>query len=179
VKRIAVIGAGGAGKTRLARALGAALDLPVVHLDAHYHGPGWRPLPPTEWADRQRRLAAADRWVMDGNYAGTLPLRLARADTVVFLDLPPLLCAWRVVRRWMLHRPGSALDLPPSLRPKLGWRFLVYVLTFRRRRRPALLAELARWEGRVALVTLSSRRAATQLLASLTERGRIGQNLDL
>ena len=167
MKRVAVIGAGGAGKTRLARALGAALDLPVVHLDAHYYGPGWRPLSPIEWAERQRLLAAADRWVIDGNYAGTLPLRLARADTVVFLDLPPLLCAWQVVRRWMLGRRGSAPDLPPGLRPKLDRRFLAYVLTFRRRRRPALLAELARWEGRVTLVTLSSRRAATQLLGQL------------
>jgi adenylate kinase family enzyme len=179
VNRIAVIGAGGAGKTRLARALGRALHLPVVHLDAHSYGPGWRPLPPAEWADRQRQLTAAERWVMDGNYAATLPLRLARADTVVFLDLPPWLCAWQVVRRWMLGRRGSAPDLPPGLRPKLDWRFLAYVLTFRRRRRPALLAELARWKGRVTLVTLSSRQPATQLLASLTKRGRIGQNLDL
>jgi len=71
----------------------------MVHLDAHYYGPGWRPLPPFEWADRQRQLTAAERWVMDGNYAGTLCIRLERADTVVFLDLPPLLCIWQVLRR--------------------------------------------------------------------------------
>ena len=48
MKRIAVIGAGGAGKPRLARTLGQALGLPVVHLDAHYYGPGWQPLPTVE-----------------------------------------------------------------------------------------------------------------------------------
>jgi hypothetical protein len=41
LKRIAIIGAGGAGKTRLVCALGQALDLPaVVDLDAYYYGPG-------------------------------------------------------------------------------------------------------------------------------------------
>jgi adenylate kinase family enzyme len=163
VKRIAVIGAGGAGKTRLARALGQVLDLPVVHLDAHYYGPRWQPLQPDRWAERQRRLAVADGWVMDGNYAGTLALRLERADTVVFLDLPPLVCAWQVVRRWALGRLAPAPDLPAGLRPKLDRRFLAYVLTFRRRR-PALLAELARRGSGVALVTLSSRRAVRRFL---------------
>ena len=45
MKRIAIIGAGGAGKTRLACVLGQALDHPVVHLDAYYYCPGWQPLP--------------------------------------------------------------------------------------------------------------------------------------
>jgi hypothetical protein len=68
---------------------------------------------------------------MDGNYAGTLPLRLGRAGTVVFLDLPPLLCTWQVVRRWILRRRGLEPDLLSGLRPKLDRQFLVYVLTFR------------------------------------------------
>lgn len=38
VRRIAVIGCGGAGKTTLARGLGTLLGLAVVHIDAHY----WR-----------------------------------------------------------------------------------------------------------------------------------------
>jgi hypothetical protein len=126
MKRVAVVGAGGAGKTR---------------------------------------LAAADRWVMDGTYAATLGLRLERADTVAFLDLPPLLCPWQVVRRWALGHLHPAPDLPAGLRPKLDRRFLAYVLTFRRRRRPALLAELARWDGAGRVVILSSRRAARQFLA--------------
>jgi adenylate kinase family enzyme len=167
LNRIAVIGASGAGKTRLARALGQALDLPVVHLDAHCYGPGWQPLSPAHWAERQRQLAAAERWVMDGNYASTLALRLERADTIVFLDLPPLLCAWRVLRRWALGHLCPAPHLPPGLRPKLDRRFLEYVLTFRRRRRPTLLAELAERDRGISVVLLPSRRAVRQFLSGL------------
>jgi adenylate kinase family enzyme len=166
VNRIAVVGAGGAGKSRLSRALGQTLDLPVVHLDAHYYGPGWQPLPLVEWADRQRQLAAGERWVMDGNYASTLDLRLERADMIVYLDLPPLLCAWQVLRRWALGHRRPVPDLPPGLRPKIDRRFLWYVLTFRRRR-PGLLAELGQRDRGTAIVILRSHRQVRRFLSRL------------
>jgi adenylate kinase family enzyme len=167
MKRIAVIGAGGAGKTRLARTLGRMLGLPVIHLDAHYYGPGWQPSAPADWTARHRQLAAGQRWVLDGNYASTLGLRLERADTVVFLDLPPLLCAWQVLRRWALGRRRPAPDLPPGLRPKLDRQFLAYVLGFRRHRRPALLVELSRWSHGRTVVVVRSRQAIKRFIAQL------------
>lgn len=39
-KRILILGCGGAGKSTLARRLGAATGLPVVHLDGLYWQPG-------------------------------------------------------------------------------------------------------------------------------------------
>src|SRR4051812_43283485 len=43
------------------------------------------------------------RWIMDGNYSGTLAARLSRADTIVFLDMPTALCLWRVLCRTLRH----------------------------------------------------------------------------
>jgi hypothetical protein len=100
--------------------------------------------------------------VLDGNYASTLALCLERADTIIFLDLPPLLCAWQVLWRWALGRWRPAPDLPAGLRPNLDRQFLAYVLGFRRRRRPAQLAELARWSQGRTVVILQSRRAVKQ-----------------
>ena len=36
MQRVAIIGSCGAGKSTLAKSLGEKLDLPVIHLDAHY-----------------------------------------------------------------------------------------------------------------------------------------------
>ena len=49
--------------------------------------------------DRQLdKLVKGDEWIIDGNYARTLPKRLAHCDTVVFFDLP-----WRYVWKVLKH----------------------------------------------------------------------------
>ena len=88
MRRVAIIGSSGAGKSTLARRLGERTGLPVVHLDEHFWRPGWVETSRGEWRAVQTALCAQDAWIMDGNYSGTLDVRLARADTVVFLDLP-------------------------------------------------------------------------------------------
>ena len=80
----------GRGKSTLARAIGARLDIAVVHLDALFWNPGWVQTEPAVFRARVAATAAHDAWVMDGNYTGTLDLRLARASAVIWLDLPRL-----------------------------------------------------------------------------------------
>jgi len=63
-----VVGNAGAGKTRLARRLAGALGVPLVELDALHHLPGWEPIDPGQFMDVVSELAAAEAWVIDGNY---------------------------------------------------------------------------------------------------------------
>jgi adenylate kinase family enzyme len=63
MKRIAVIGCGGAGKSCLSRELAARLGLPIIYLDTHYWQPGWVPTPMEEWVARQDDLQSGGRLV--------------------------------------------------------------------------------------------------------------------
>jgi adenylate kinase family enzyme len=87
-KRILIMGAPGSGKSTLARTIGAVLHIPVVHLDALYWSPGWKVTAPEIFNARTTAAAAGDAWVMDGGYFTTLDLRLPRATTLIWLDLP-------------------------------------------------------------------------------------------
>ena len=148
MKRVIVIGSGGAGKSTLARALGQRLGLPVVHLDAQFWQAGWKERQREDWLEWQRKALLEPCWIMDGNFGGTLEVRLAAADTVIFLDLPRALCIARVVWRWLRYwgrtRPDMAADCPE----KLDLKFLRWIWNYPRNNRPSILEKLARLEGR-------------------------------
>ena len=101
MQRVVILGRGGAGKSTLARRLGAVSGLPVHELDKHFWQADLLPLSPNAWREMQLHLAGQPEWVMDGDLGphDVLEVRLGRADTVIVLDYPLPVCAWRAVRR--------------------------------------------------------------------------------
>jgi adenylate kinase family enzyme len=100
MRRVAVIGTSGSGKTTVAGRLAQRLGVPQVELDALHHGPNWSE---PELEDFRRRVSEAtsgEGWVVDGNYMRKLDnLILERADTIVWLDLPLRTALRRLWRR--------------------------------------------------------------------------------
>jgi adenylate kinase family enzyme len=170
VDRIAIVGCGGSGKTRLAHQLATLLDLPVIHLDAIHYDPDWQPLEQEVFASRQRELVAAPRWLIEGNYAGTLPIRLEAADTVIFLELPALTCLLGIAQRRWRYRGGQHKD---GVYDRITWDFVKYVWGYRKTMRPRMRHLLAE-HGSATLITLTSRRAAARFLRTVrTEHSTI------
>lgn len=96
---MSVVGCPGSGKSTLGRALARQLGVPFVELDGIFHQPGWHDLPREEFQARVTDIASTTSWVIDGNYSAVRDLVWARADTVVWLDLPRRTVMRRVVRR--------------------------------------------------------------------------------
>jgi adenylate kinase family enzyme len=99
VRRIALVGTSGSGKTWLGREIARRLAVPFVELDSIYHQPGWQPLPAEEFRRRVADIVAGAGWVIDGNYSAVRDVVWTRADTVIWFDLPR-----RVVMRQLVTR---------------------------------------------------------------------------
>ncbi len=83
MRRILVLGSGGAGKSTFTRQLSEKIGLPVIHLDSYFWNSGWVETPKDEWIPLVCELSRRSEWIMDGNYSGTIHVRLKHADTVI------------------------------------------------------------------------------------------------
>lgn len=167
MQRVMIIGCAGVGKSTLARKLAEQLQLPLYHLDRLFWRPGWQPTPRPEWVKLQQELVAGERWLIDGNYDSTLDVRLARADTVVFMDLPRWRSLWGVTKRFFQYRGRSRPDLDPGCPEKVDWEFYRWIWGFPKRDRPGMVAKLKALPPEVRVIWLRSHRAVDAFLASV------------
>ncbi|MFE6236849.1 AAA family ATPase [Cellulosimicrobium sp. NPDC057862] len=171
-RRIAVAGVSGAGKTTLAGRLGSRLGIPFTELDALHHGPAWTPRP--AFLDDVRALAAQDAFVTEWQYAAARPLLLARAEVVVWLDLPTRVTMRQVVARTLRRSARREVLWNGNVEPPL-WRtwyrapeenIVRWAWTTRHKYRD-LPEEVARDAPDVLVVRLRSRREVERWLAAL------------
>lgn len=169
MERVLVIGPCGAGKSTLAVELGRRLGLPVHHLDRLHWAPGWVEGDKHDLIEQVAAITAGPRWLIDGNYGSTMAERLARADTVVYLDFPIRLCFWRALKRVWTWRGRSRPDMTEGCPERFDMEFFLYILRWNQGPRPRTEATLEGFKGE--LVRLKSPDALGNWLAALPERG--------
>jgi adenylate kinase family enzyme len=166
MEKVAIVGCGGSGKSHLARQLGAVLDAPVSHLDAVYFDDDWNVLPMEKFAAAQRALVAEPRWVIDGNYNSTLPIRLEACDTVVLMDVSTPAAVWGILSRQLRHGAGHKGN---GVHNRITWGVIKYAATYRRKMRPRVLAKIEEFAaGHAEVVLLTSRRRTRRWLRGAT-----------
>ena len=126
MNRIWIIGCSGSGKSTLADRLAAQLDLTKYELDGIFHQSGWTQMPDEQFCSQLAEIVGTERWILDGNYFRRCPGTIAaRAELVVWLDLPRAQTFFRVVRRslrrvlyreelWNGNREGWSTLLNPN-----------------------------------------------------------------
>ena len=89
MRRVAVFGNAGGGKSTLARRLAESTGLPLYPLDMIQFRPGGGKVPHDEYLRAHAQLMQRDAWIIDGfGCVKSAWERFAVADTLVYVDLP-------------------------------------------------------------------------------------------
>ena len=162
-----VIGCCGAGKTTLARQIQNKTGLPLIHLDRYYWKPGWKESDTFEWEKTVHKLASEKNWIIDGNYGGTMGIRISQADTIIYLIYSTLVCLIRVIIKILMKYGNVRSEMPPGCPERFDWKFLHYVATFQRRKGKKLLKILTGLPTSKQTIILHNKREVQTFLAKL------------
>ena len=160
MKKVIVIGCPGAGKSTFARKLAAKARLPLYYLDMIWHQADRTVIGCDEFDRQLHKLVNEDEWIIDGNYARTLPKRLAHCDTVFFFDLPLEVCVEGAKSRLGKER----VDMP-WVDDELDPEFLQWIIDFPRDVVPEIERHLRNFDN--TRIRFHSRNEADKFIHSL------------
>ena len=143
MKRVAVIGCPGSGKSTFARKLHEKTGLPLIHLDNVWWKPDRTHITREAFDAALREILAKSAWIVDGNYSRTVETRIAACDTVIFLDFDEQTCMEGIA-----SRVGQAREDIPWTEQSLDPELVALVKGFRAEQRPEILTLLKRYADR-------------------------------
>lgn len=102
MKKVAVFGNAGGGKSTLSQKLSQITGLPLHILDKIKYQVGGAEVPYEDYKRIYMEILSTERWIIDGfGCIETLWSRLEQADTLVYVDLPLYVHFWWVTKRFI------------------------------------------------------------------------------
>ena len=173
MKRVLIIGNSGSGKSTLARQMSEILSIPAIHIDTlrFIEGKPWAEIPKDEFRAKVNAAISADEWIFEGCSTSTLPQRLERCDSVIFLDFNRFFCLYHAIKRRVQIKKKPRLELPKSCIDKIDKKFLRWILfDYSNRSRPRIIQALNASDKTV--YHIKTRKQAQNLIADLSNGTR-------
>lgn len=158
MKKVIVIGCPGSGKSTFSRELQRKAKIPLYHLDMMYWNADKTTVEKKTFLERLDAVINTDGWIIDGNYASTMELRMEACDTVFFLDYPTDVCLDGVRAR--MGKPRSDM---PWIEKTDDEEFISYIKSFNESQRPQIFEMLEKYKDK-SIVVFYSREEADEFL---------------
>ena len=159
MKRVIVIGCPGSGKSTFARALHGKIEIPLYYLDMMFWNSDKTTVEKSVFLERLSEVLKSDAWIIDGNYASTMEMRMSACDTVIFLDYPLDICLAGVK-----ERRGKRRDDMPWTELEEDAEFIEFIKSFEKNQRLQILALLDKYNDKNIVILKSRAEAETFLL---------------
>ncbi|EGU61160.1 adenylate kinase [Vibrio nigripulchritudo ATCC 27043] len=100
MKKIAVFGKPGSGKSTLSKRLSAVTGIPLHPLDSIVYQPNGELTDRKIFDEKHQEILTSESWIIDGlGPLGSFNQRLEAADTLIYINLPYSASYWWVTKR--------------------------------------------------------------------------------
>ncbi len=165
--KIIVIGSAGAGKSTFSKELADKLSIKVYHLDCFMWKPRWEVTERDYQIEIQRNIMRNKTWIIDGNYNGTMTLRMDASDTIIFLDVNRWVCLYRVIKRFFQYKGKSRPDMQKDCPERLNKDFLKFVWYYPKKQKLQVEERLDKVKNKKQIVVLRNKREIRAFLNSV------------
>ena len=169
MRKVAIIGSPGAGKTTLAKNMNRILKIKIYHLDRLLWKTRWQSIDRPTRIDTMESVIRENQWIIEGMYIDSSVPRLNEADTIIFLDTPIIVCLWRVIWRHYKDRGQFRRDIPEQSVDKLNPRRIYKLLVFPIQDRKKLKQKLRTYKDK-QIIRLQSSNEVAGFLAQLEHK---------
>ena len=141
MKKIIVIGCPGSGKSTFSKSLHKITKIPLYHLDMLFWNEDKTTVEESVFLAELSKIFENSEWIIDGNYASTMELRMQKCDTVIFLDYSLDVCLNGIKER--KGKPRS--DMPWIESDEDNAEFIEFIKNYNSQSRPKVTELLKRY----------------------------------
>lgn len=160
MNKVIIIGCPGSGKSTFGRKLKEITGLPLYHLDMMYWNEDRTTVSKEVFVDRLCKVMDKSQWIIDGNYSGSMEMRIKECDTVFFLDYPTEVCIEGVESRRGKPRPDM-----PWFENDTDEDFISFINDFNSKSRPKIVELLKKYSSKNIFVFHSREESENFLTA--------------
>ena len=161
MNKVIVIGCPGGGKSTFSRALAEKTGLPLYYLDMMYWNEDKTQAEREAFRAGVAELAERESWIIDGNYFSTMEIRMAKCNTVFFLDYSAEVCLGGVEARMGKPRPDM-----PWVETEGDEEFIAFIKNYGTDSRPKVMELLGRYSDK-NIVIFKTRAEADAFLKTM------------
>lgn len=166
--KILILGCSGSGKSTLTKVLTKNFELPVLHLDRVWHQTAY-----DEEGQQYLKQTQIDfmnenaSFIVDGNYASTLDLRVPYANLIIWLQIPRHITMYRILKRTIKGKLGLEVrsDMADEFKERFDREyveFLKFVWHFDKTQLPKMEAAFAKRNADCKLVIIKNKKDKEQ-----------------
>jgi len=158
MKKVMVIGCPGSGKSTFSKSLHKITGIPLFHLDMIFWNEDKTTVDKSVFIKRLLKIFKMDEWIIDGNYASTMELRIQECDTAIFLDYPLDVCL-----NGIKERKGKPRSDMPWIETDDDIEFIDFIKNYTLQNRPQVMELLNRYSHKDIYI-FSNRTQAEEFL---------------